>query len=127
MGTTFITRAKGKTPKMAFDAARYQAQYDHGHNGYTGTIAEKSTFVMINDTVNDVKHKVKLAMAKGTALTRERLTLVLERLEQRADEVATLADALIKLDDSRVNDEFSPAGCIKVKEGEYLFFGWAVD
>jgi hypothetical protein len=44
---TFTTRAKGKTAKEAFNAAREEAQYEYGHGGYTGTIAEKSEFVMI--------------------------------------------------------------------------------
>ena len=44
---TFTTRAKGKTPKEAFAAALDQAQYDHGHSGYSGTIAEKHAFTVI--------------------------------------------------------------------------------
>ena len=44
----FSYTAKGKTAKEAFAAARSQAQYDHGHSGYSGTIAEKSEFVMID-------------------------------------------------------------------------------
>jgi hypothetical protein len=43
----FFTRAKGKTARAAFDAAVSAAEYDHGHSGYTGTIAEKDQFVMI--------------------------------------------------------------------------------
>ncbi len=46
-GTTFSTRAKGKTADAAFKSAQEQARYDHGHSGYTGTIAEKPSFVMI--------------------------------------------------------------------------------
>lgn len=45
--TTFRTKASGKTAAEAFSAARQKAQYDRGHGGYTGTIAEKSSFVMI--------------------------------------------------------------------------------
>jgi hypothetical protein len=44
---TFTTKAKGKTAREAFDAAVRQAEWDHGHAGYTGTIAEKSEFVLI--------------------------------------------------------------------------------
>ena len=43
----FQTTARGKTAKEAFATARSQAQYDHGHAGYSGTIAEKHEFVMI--------------------------------------------------------------------------------
>jgi len=44
---TFMNWAKGKTAKLAFNAAVEEACYEHGHGGYTGTIAEKSSFVMI--------------------------------------------------------------------------------
>lgn len=44
---TFSLTAKGKTAREAFEAAVAQAQYENGHGGYTGTIAEKSGFVMI--------------------------------------------------------------------------------
>jgi hypothetical protein len=48
MGATdFYTMAKGKTAKDAFNSAVDAARYEHGHGGYTGTIAEKHSFVMI--------------------------------------------------------------------------------
>lgn len=43
----FICRARGKTAQEAFDAAVRDAEWEHGHGGYTGTIAEKDEFVMI--------------------------------------------------------------------------------
>ena len=46
-GETFSVKAKGKTAQEAFDKAVKQAQYDYGHAGYTGSIAEKDSFVMI--------------------------------------------------------------------------------
>ena len=44
---SFTHQAEGKTAKEAFNKAREEAFYDHGHSGYTGTIAEKESFVMI--------------------------------------------------------------------------------
>jgi hypothetical protein len=44
---TFTHKAKGKTAKDAFQQAVSDARYEHGHGGYTGTLAEKSDFVMI--------------------------------------------------------------------------------
>lgn len=35
------------------------------------------------------------------------------------------ANKLLDDDDRRVKDKWGPAGCIKLAEGEYLFFGWA--
>ena len=37
----------GKTAKEAFNSLVEQAQYDYGHAGYTGTIAEKHEFTRI--------------------------------------------------------------------------------
>lgn len=44
----FETRAQGKSAGEAFKLAQDQAFYDHGHNGYTGSIAEKPGFVMVD-------------------------------------------------------------------------------
>lgn len=43
----FFTYAFGKTANDAFRAAVEQAQWDYGHGGYTGTIAEKRDFVLL--------------------------------------------------------------------------------
>ena len=40
--STFLTRATGKTAREAFASATSDARYEHGHGGYTGTIAEKN-------------------------------------------------------------------------------------
>jgi hypothetical protein len=45
--STFMVTAEGKSAKEAFKIAREDAQYESGHGGYTGTIAEKDSFVMI--------------------------------------------------------------------------------
>lgn len=45
---TFYDVSIGETAAEAFQRATEQAQYDRGHEGYTGTIAEKWSFVMIN-------------------------------------------------------------------------------
>ena len=37
---TFFDEGHGKSAKLAFDAAVAQAEWDYGHAGYTGTIAE---------------------------------------------------------------------------------------
>ena len=47
-GCTFYNEVEGKTAKAAFTRAVEDAQYESGHGGYTGTIAEKHSFVMID-------------------------------------------------------------------------------
>lgn len=48
MGTSeFTITAYGKTPEEAFRTAVAEAQDEYGNRGYTGTIAEKDSFVII--------------------------------------------------------------------------------
>lgn len=47
---TFITLTRGDNVDSAFQSARDQAQYEYGHGGYTGTIAEKGGFVVAQTT-----------------------------------------------------------------------------
>jgi len=44
----FSCEGFGKDAKDAFWKTVENAQYDHGHSGYSGTIAEKDSFVMID-------------------------------------------------------------------------------
>ncbi|MDF3130376.1 hypothetical protein P0Y35_14310 [Kiritimatiellaeota bacterium B1221] len=43
----FITTAHGKTVQRAFNDAVESASFKEGHGGYTGSIAEKNSFVRI--------------------------------------------------------------------------------
>ena len=45
--TTFTQVGKGKTATEAFLTAVAEARHQYGHGGYTGTLAEKGTFVLI--------------------------------------------------------------------------------
>ena len=94
----FTTYGTGANLQKAFEAVRDQALYDHGHGGYSGTIAEKS--------------EVKTVSAKGLSL----------------EEATALADQLVQDDDPRIDDKWGPAGAIRVKDKDFngwLFFGWA--
>ena len=92
----FQTKAKGKTAGEAFRAAVEAALYEYGHRGYSGTIAEKKEFVMI-DLPEDMN-----------AIERERH-----------------AETLLEDIDDRIGDKWGPAGCIKLDDDQWLFFGWA--
>ena len=52
--TNFETRAPGKTASEAFDNAVQDAIYWHGHEGYSGTIKEKSGFTVFSLPLNDL-------------------------------------------------------------------------
>lgn len=93
---TFSTVGKGKTADKAFAAAVAQARHEHGHGGYTGTIAEKYGYVLIEPPAG-----------------------------QSRDERKRFAWDLIDAGDRRVDDKWGPAGCIPLGNDEWFFFGWA--
>lgn len=101
----FYTFARGDTAYKAFNDAVDDAHYYYGHAGYTGTIAEKqnSGFVMIpwlhRPNVQDENILRKAALE--------------------------FASKLVSENDDRIDDKWGPAGCLKVKDELWLFFGWA--
>jgi hypothetical protein len=44
---TFIKYQQGADVQQAFSAARDDAAWEHGHGGYTGTLAEKDSYTII--------------------------------------------------------------------------------
>lgn len=100
----FSTTAKGKTAKEAFRNAVEDARHEHGHGGYSGTIAEKHDFTMIAPPV-----------------TRAECVSDMD-FENKAQE---FADSLLSNDDHRVADKWGPAGCIQIRSDTFLFFGVA--
>lgn len=93
----FITRSKGLSAKAAFHKATSDAQYENGHGGYTGTIAEKDSFRMVTEvTASSVQ------------------------------EAGRTAQRLLDEDDGKYGDKWGPAFCIAVEgTDDYVFFGWA--
>jgi hypothetical protein len=89
----FFYKATGSSAKDAFITAINQARAEHGDGGYTGTIAEKRRFTMIE-------------------------------LPEGKDPLLYAGD-LLENDDRRIGDKWGPAGCIKLPDNQYLFFGWA--
>lgn len=92
---TFVVQAQGTSAKDAFKAAVEEAQYEHGHDAYSGTIGTKRKFVEVSD--------------KALPL----------------EEASRLANGLIEKRDSRIDDKWGPCGCIPLEGGGFLFFGWA--
>jgi len=93
--TTFETIVTGRTAREAFAAARAEARHLQGAGGYTGTLAEKRDFVMV---------------------TQARMNL---------RDAQSLAGRLIDQEDERIDDKWGPAGCIRLEDERFLFFGWA--
>jgi hypothetical protein len=97
----FRTRASGKTAGEAFIAARDQALWEHGHRGYTGTIAEKYTF-----------EEVQLPA---------RMTV--DQLQEALDSDDTPPG--LRRAAAIYNDKWGPALCVQVAPNLWEFMGWA--
>lgn len=95
-GTTFYSEGEGATIGEAFRDAVEHALYETGHGSYSGTISEKSEFVLIPDS----EWKGKYSPGE-------------------------YARKLVNDDDDRIADKWGPAGAIQLEEGRWLFFGWA--
>ncbi|WP_306061010.1 hypothetical protein [Natronococcus wangiae] len=109
---TFETFVFGETAQEAFSNAVADAKQMHGHGGYTGTIAEKSSFEVIPEQEHHGKQKRRYA------------------------------HQLLEDGDERIQSKWGPAGAIncsgtkeakryreqhrlKGKRGDvWLFFGW---
>lgn len=104
----FSQYQEGADADVAFRAAVDQAHYEYGHRGYSGSVAEKTAFVIVS----------------SRPLPREL--------------AEALADRLISRSDSRIEDKWGPAGAIPVRPDDdggpddgresvigWLFFGWA--
>jgi len=57
---TYTVKQDGPTMMDAFRAAQDQARYEHGHGGYSGTIAEKTAVVVVG-TVDTLEAAYDLA------------------------------------------------------------------
>ena len=93
--TVFSCSAKGKDANEAFSVACSEALYEYGHGGYTGSIAEKSSFRLVPLHESVIKDKV------------------------------LFFDKIRRLIDDEFSDKWGPAGCVELTPGEYYFFGWA--
>lgn len=99
----FATYWKGENATEAFQAAREDAQWEHGHGGYTGTIAEKSGFKIIAEA--------RPSLSKTDARRMVRM--------------------LQDMNDPRQDDKWGDAAAIPVAEETggpvigWVFFGWA--
>jgi hypothetical protein len=104
----FEVTGQGETPEAAFRALVTEAQYEHGHGGYTGTIAEKDGFVMVQP----------IATLPGVELA-----YALYDHDESKVPAAQLADfrAWAKVAD----DKWGPALAVPTGEREWMFFGFA--
>lgn len=88
--TTFEADYTGKTAQEAFTSAQREARFDHGASGYTGTIAEKDSFI-------------EIPVPKEWDTRRQ-----------------AYAYHLMENDDPRIDEKWGPAGCILLESRESI-------
>jgi hypothetical protein len=99
----FSQVAFGKTARDAFYTARENAAYEHGHGGYTGSLAEKSAFVEI--TIPPRADLKALIEAAWEVSWDESTPIVPANLTQHQNLILRLSRAL--------EDKWGPAVCVK--------------
>jgi hypothetical protein len=119
----FVTRSRGNTAEEAFHSAVDRARHEHGHGGYTGTIAEKHSFTVLNVAAEKARLlgrlRGRLAEPGAAPWLAESVRLI------EAGDVGAMADAMLSLGDPRVERKWGPAGCFAAGPEEWLFFGVA--
>ena len=111
--SNFVTIGKGKTAQEAFDRLTQEARYYHGHGGYTGTIAEKRSFVEFPRPKGMRKTTIlKLVGALGAVSYPDAIEAAYPKLPIRR-----MWDVY--------DDKWGPALCIALSKGEYIFGGFA--
>ena len=127
----FETTASGETADKAFWNAVQQAQYDYGHAGYTGTIAEKGEYKMITLPAGvDAEEFAQWAM-EADYIFRDDLEPVehqpwIQRAIDSRKKIEELGiENLVKRAAAIADDKWGPACGVKTGEDTYLFFGWA--
>lgn len=93
--------------QRAFTIARAEAQYDHGHSGYTGTIAEKDEAVLYVPPAGVTAAEAIDSMLNGWDKPRPEW-----------------ADAEWDNAYAECNDKWNAAVCVET-QNYWVFFGWA--
>jgi len=109
---TFDTIGTGDTVSEAFGRAQDDAAWEHGHGGYTGTIAEKGGYVLIRGTYS---------------LTDARLLAdaMVEYDKATVREITGAEDHEAQLWISVYDDKWGPCIAMSLDNGAWYFCGWA--
>lgn len=112
----------GKTVEEAFHNAREEAFYWFGHSGYTGTIAEKESYIVFD-------HEGVLTLAEAEIIEEKFNTYSMPSMK---GEPNPLADLMAKYGEDTImevfdcyDDKWGPAVAIPLKNDQWFFCGWA--
>ena len=116
----FSNIAEGKTADEAFKKLVKQAQWEHGHAGYSGTIAEKRSIS---------EFKRPKGMRRATVIKAVRDLAKIHYDDNGDPQTGAVQATYPKLRIAAMFEVYDsksgPALAIELKTGEYLFAGWA--
>jgi hypothetical protein len=104
--------AQGKTMRHAFNEAVEEAEYDHGHSGYTGTIAEKGDFTNFGSLPSGTTECELMDWIYDGCFPDG--SLIAHHFKDKAEEIS-----------GTYTDKWGPAAGFEIKPGEYVFVGLA--
>ena len=116
----FINVAEGKTADEAFKKLVEQAQWEHGHAGYSGTIAEKRSIAEFSRPKG---------MRRATVIEAVRALRRIMHDDDGDPKTDAVQAKYPKLPIGAMfevyDDKWGPALAIQLRKGEYLFAGFA--
>ena len=116
----FINVAEGKTADAAFKKLVEQAQWENGHGGYSGTIAEKRSIAEFSRPKG---------MRRATVIEAVRALRRIMHDDDGDPKTAPVQAKYPKLPIGAMfevyDDKWGPALAIQLRKGEYLFAGFA--
>jgi len=138
MGSSiFVTVQEGASAQQAFHDAVERAQYDHGHGGYTGTIAEKDSFVVLTPPSGIPPNLLMKYAYVCCNILGETWDWAADQQEPYDAKKRWLDYDYVELTEPqwqaaldigrKVDDKWGPAGCFAAPGGKFIFFGWASD
>lgn len=131
----FMNISTGKTPEEAFHSVTASARYEHGHGGYSGTIAEKHEYRLLTTPSGVAALDLANWALKYAPPERRNPQWPAEHLPKFESEVRQIARA--------ADDKWGPAVALEIlgeelealrkgnpnrfPKGErvFVFFGWA--
>ena len=130
----FSVLAVGQDARQAFYRAVADAQWEYGHGGYTGTIAEKGDYVVLKPP-KDMDPVLFAQMVQSYWPGRPKSEWCPEGEPESCGYNGELAEKWNELSDTDKNavreayqateDKWGPAGCIYLGNEEWQFFGYA--
>lgn len=123
----FTTTGTGPTVNQAFGAAVDRALYDYGHAGYTGTIAEKGSFIEFRVPAGITPDDMALALAVHWYRddTEDAVWPGKERLATYRKVVEAMGEREFERMHQCYDDKWGPAVAIRKGENEWIFTGYA--